>query len=115
MVVEGPIDSMFLQNSLATLGLKGSKETTDFLQSLDSYYIFDCDKPGFEEAAKYIADGYSVFNWELFLKDHNVKLPPGGKLDINDVYIKLKRKSKFTFEELEKYFTNSYYDRIHFL
>ena len=115
MIVEGPIDSMFLLNSVATLGLKGSKTQEELLASLDSYYIFDCDSAGRKEARDYLKDGIKVFNWDTFLKDLKIKYRPEDKLDINDIMLKLNRKDRFSFEELSKYFTNNYYDRIHFL
>jgi len=112
VVVEGPIDSMFIANSIATLGLKPSKTAREILDTLDKYYLFDCDSAGFDEANKFLSKGLKVFNWTNFLKDNKIKYDPNKKIDVNDVYQILNRKEKFTFEELEKYFTNNYYDRI---
>lgn len=109
--LEGPIDSMFVENSIATLGLTISETVKEKLDTLNIYYLFDCDHAGFKKSAEYIKEKRYVFNWIKFKKDH---LLPENIKDINDCYNYLKRKTKFTFTELSKYFTNDYYDIIYF-
>ncbi len=110
IVLEGPIDSLFIKNSIATLGLGFSRELKDKLKTLDAYFIFDNDGPGRKMALGQLRNGKSVFIWSKFLKDH--KLPLDLK-DINDAILKLEI-DNFYFNQLKNYFTKSVYDSIYF-
>lgn len=110
IVFEGPIDSMFVENATATTGAEISENNTDILNSIPSvYYIFDNDKAGASATKKFIKNGKFCFLWFKFLA--NLKLSSKIK-DFNDLYIALNRKTKFTFNELKPFFSNSELDII---
>jgi hypothetical protein len=103
MIVEGPIDSLFLENAVATLGTKYDERLINAIKK--RYFIFDNDKAGIAEAKKHLENGEYVFMWKKYLLDNNIELN-GEKYDFNDLAIKF-NKVKFTFEELSQYFTNN--------
>jgi hypothetical protein len=106
IIVEGPIDSLFLENSIATLGTKFEQSLLDSIK--EKLFIFDNDKAGVTEAKRYLENGETVFMWKKYLMDLGLELN-GTKYDFNDLAIKYGRtnKDKFTYEELKKYFTNN--------
>jgi hypothetical protein len=111
MIVEGMIDSLFLENSVAMTGLKlYDDKLNNFKQK---YFLLDNDKSGKIKALKALKKEQYVFNWTNYIRD--LELPKKEKWDINDVAIHLNHPNKFTFEELKKYFTNSVYDEIYFV
>jgi len=101
IVLEGPIDSEFVENSVATLGTKYNEELLEPFKQL--YFIFDDDEAGRATALKHLDKGKYVFMWKKFIKNY---VYVNGKVDFNDLAIQLK-KSIFTFEELEPFFTNN--------
>jgi hypothetical protein len=111
-VFEGPIDSLFVENSIATLGLGISIQMQCVMDEFDCYYIFDDDEAGKNTSLKFLLKGNKVFNWVLFKKDNNI--PNRNKWDFNDIYIFLNRTHKFCFNELECYFTNNFFDSFYF-
>jgi hypothetical protein len=80
-ITEGPVDSMFFDNGIATSGLLryGTKEfdQLDF-KFKKRVWVFDRDKEGLKEAVNYADKGERVFCWPSDLK---VK-------DINELYVK---------------------------
>lgn len=103
-VLEGPIDSMFIENATATCGAGSSAKLDQALNSLKHvYYIMDNDAAGNKKAGKLVKDKKNVFVWRKFIIDNGL---PENIKDINDVYLHLNRTTKFTFEELEPYFTD---------
>lgn len=81
-VLEGPIDSMFLPNSVALAGANASEGVREFLKSLKATFVYDCDFSYNEEVRRQlkraISDGMSVF------------IPPAGVnkfKDLNDMAI----------------------------
>lgn len=111
MVTEGPIDSMFLENAIATLGVKFTKKVQAVLDTLNCHYVLDNDEAGRKVSKKFLDNGMSVFNWKKFLKDNNVDAPIK---DVND-FVKYKDINKLSFQDLEKYFTKSNYDKVWFV
>ena len=101
-ILEGPINSIFVENSTATVGACSSGELDEKLKDLDCWYIFDNDKAGRKEAWKRVQDGKPVFMWNQFLFAYNL---PSGINDINDVIMYMKRNKPFTLNELKPYFT----------
>jgi hypothetical protein len=108
IVTEGPIDSMFVDNAIASLGLDMSKSMKKTLNKLDCYYLFDNDKAGKAQAKKYYHNGHKVFIWEKF-KHYNHK-----HKDINDIILNCDTKH-FSFEDLASCFDNSYSDYRYYL
>jgi hypothetical protein len=101
LIVEGPIDSLFLENSIALLGTKYNKELLDPIKQ--KFFLFDNDSAGKAEALKLLEQGENVFMWKKFIRNFAFV---SDKLDINNLAIMLD-KDKFTFEELKPYFTNN--------
>lgn len=107
IIVEGPIDSMFLENAIAITGLKKSFDKIGFIEK--KYFIFDFDGPGISQTIEFLKKGYHVFNWAKFSRKFS--LSKKDKWDINDVALFI-GKDKFTFEELESFFTTNPIDEI---
>lgn len=110
-VCEGPIDSLFLNNSLAVLGCSLSDEMFQSVKNLGKiYWLFDFDKAGLETSKEYITKGEYVFLWKKYAKE--MGLPSREKFDINDLMIFFNREQSFAFGELEKFYSSSVYDII---
>lgn len=112
MVTEGMIDSMFLENAIAIVGLKMSERTREELKSLRCYFLLDYDEPGQKVSVELLNEGKWVFNWYKFQKEYH--LPKREKWDVNEVFLYFDREERFSFAELEKYFTNSILDTVYF-
>jgi hypothetical protein len=111
IIVEGPIDSMFIQNSIALVGLDIEREE---LNTIDKkYWMLDNDKQGRKATIKLLEKGQYVFNWKKYLSENNII--SDGKIDINDLYIKLDKKEPFQFSDFKLYFTNRLSDKIYFM
>lgn len=113
IILEGMIDSLFIENAIAMTGLKIYDEKLKRFKK--RYFLLDPDEDGKEKTLKLLNKGEYVFNWNKFIKNFNLPPHPKGKWDINDVVIHLNRTTKFTFEELKPYFTNSIYDKVNFI
>lgn len=88
-IVEGPIDSLAIDNCVA---LQGAKKMNDYFDSAENIrYLFDKDKAGKEETIKKLRKHKKVFLWELYIKKANINskvkdvndLQRSGKLDYN--------------------------------
>lgn len=110
-VLEGPLDSIFAENAIATLGISFQSEAAKLLEGLNLRWLYDNDNAGNTAAIAKLKRGESVFRWDLFIKDY--PMVKNAK-DLNDVYIILNRNEKFSIEELSKYFTNHHLDLIYF-
>jgi len=105
IVLEGIIDSLFIENGVAVLGTKWPEELQQKLDKFnDLYFLLDDDKAGKERSKELLMMGYKVFMWKKFMKC--IKLPKREKWDINDICLYL-NKNGFTFNELKEFFTNS--------
>lgn len=123
IITEGQIDSMFLDNSIATTGVTKSKA---FLGSLvtkkNSLILFDNDKAGKNQSIELLKQGYKVFLWTKLMSDLKKAYPKDSRLlldvkDINDLYIFLSaRDQSLTFASfnsmLIQYFSDSMFDLI---
>lgn len=104
-VLEGPIDSMFIENAVATCGAGSSAKLDKIISEFDyPYYIMDNDTAGNKKAGMLVRNHKYVFLWSKFLNDKG--LPLDSVKDINDVILKLGKTDKFKFDELQDYFTN---------
>lgn len=108
-ILEGPIDSMFIENSIATLGVGINDLILKKLEGMECFFLMDNDEAGRILSEKLLLDGNYVFLWTDFIKDYDL---PTSIKDINDCYLKLNRKEIFKFDELKKYFTNDFYDKV---
>lgn len=119
VILEGPIDSLFINNAVAITGLKIKDEKLqENLNSLPRrYYLLDNDEDARKKNLQLLEScinsyyGEHVFMWDKFLKANNY---PFVK-DINELCIRIQKRNQFTFEELEPFFTNKLYDKIYFM
>lgn len=104
---EGPIDSMFVQNSIAlnTVGAKLPIITKDIK------IILDNDIPGQKKALVYLNEGKYVFMWKKYLKSIGMTTYGVDKVDFNDVIIYTKSNGK-KIKDIDKYFTNNKMDLL---
>lgn len=107
-VFEGPIDAMFLNNSV---GIAGVGRNFDLIENLpETRYFFDNDKAGFKKTKEKLQEGKKVFMWKKLLDDLNIQ---ENIKDFNDLIIYLvKNKIKFNFNEIENYFTDNELDLL---
>ena len=124
IVTEGQIDSMFLDNSIATTGVSKSKTLLEsILSKKNARILFDNDKAGKEESLKFIKQGYRVFMWSKIISDLKAKYPNLIKdinqiKDVNDLYSFTKKiNPDIGFLEfnnsISDNFTESMYDLLH--
>jgi len=109
-ILEGPFDSMLVENSIATLGLGVPDTVQKELDKMPKRWLLDNDIAGKTSSLKMLKKGDYVFRWDKFLKKYRLK----DIKDINDAYLQLKRTEPFSTEELSEFFTNSYYDSLYF-
>ncbi len=110
IAVEGPIDSMFIENAVAMIGTSNNSDQQ--FKNLDLNYILDNDVTGRQQSLKLLKKGKTVFNWKMFLEKNNLYY---SKIkDINDLVLTMNIKEKLKFEDLKSYFTNSLHDSIYF-
>ena len=123
IITEGQIDSMFLDNSIATTGVTKSKS---FLGNLvtkkNSLILFDNDKAGKRESMTLLNQGYKVFLWSKLMVDLKKKYSSDARKlaevkDINDLYVfMLSKNSSVDFTSFNQmilqYFSDSVLDLI---
>jgi len=110
IILEGPIDSIFVENSIAVTGLKlRSAELDEFSKK---YFMVDNDNSGNKQAIKLLKKRKYVFNWSKFLKDHKcIKTVK----DVNDFILHNTEDITYlTWDMLSPYFTNNIIDKIFF-
>jgi DNA primase len=107
IAVEGPVDSIFINNSIALVGLNFSDKIKKQLNELNCYYLLDNDESGKEKSIELLKDGKYVFLWQKYLKTNSII----NKIkDINNLYTILGKKEKFIFNDFKCCFTNNFYD-----
>ncbi len=105
IVLEGPIDSVFIENAVATCGAGSSSNLDAELSKFEQvYYILDNDSAGVKKAGQLVRQHKNVFLWNKFLADKGIN--PKLVKDVNDLIILLNKTDKFKFDELQNYFTN---------
>lgn len=112
IVLEGPIDSMFVNNSVAVLGLDFNPDKQKKLFELDCHFILDNDDAGKKKSKELLFESRKVFLWNRFLEHY----PSAYDCkDINDLVLKLGRTTKFSFEDFKNpsYWGNSIFDAIY--
>ena len=108
-VFEGPMDAMFLTNSV---GISGVGRNFDLVENLpNTRYFFDNDKAGFRKMVDKINDGKKVFMWKRFLGDLRIN---ADIKDFNELICHMsKNRIRFDFRnDIEKYFSNDKLDII---
>jgi hypothetical protein len=91
-IVEGPIDSLSLKNSIA---LQGATKLNDYFDDMKMVrFLFDNDKTGKEHSLNKLKSNKKTFLWGMYLKKMNIKIKVK---DINDL-IKLNLFDKDVYE-----------------
>jgi transcription elongation factor Elf1 len=80
VLLEGPLDSFLIKNSIANSGANKS-----FPLDLRLMYLYDKDETGIKKSIEHINDDDEVFLWDKFLRD--VGAPYRKKWDISDIFI----------------------------
>ena len=103
-IMEGPIDSLGIPNSIALQG--ASKSLNGFFDNMENVrFLFDNDKTGKEMSIKKLKEHKQIFLWSSYLKMKNIK----EKIkDIND----LQKKDYIDINLIEKCFSNDEFDAI---
>ena len=108
-VFEGPLDAMFLTNSV---GISGVGRNFDLIENLpETRYVFDNDKAGFKKMADKMNEGKKVFMWKRFLNDLGIQ---ADIKDFNELICHM-QKNRITFNfrnNIERYFSNDKLDII---
>ena len=102
-IVEGPIDSLCLNNSIA---LQGATKLNNYFDDIKTVrFLFDNDKVGKEHSMNKLKNNKKVFLWGMYLKKMNIK---ENVKDINDIF----RLNIFDNEIYESCFSNEEFDII---
>ena len=101
-VLEGPIDSLAMENSVALQG--ATKQFNGFFDEIETVrYLFDNDKAGKKMSIKKLKEHKPVFLWDMYLKKINTK----EKIkDVND----LQKKEIYNSEIIESCFSDNEFD-----
>lgn len=110
VILEGAIDSLFIENAVGCTGLRVEDER--FKKFPHRFFLLDNDDAGRTMSTKLLKMGEFVFKWGEFLVSLNLTDPYQNpkKNDINDLVMRLNRTERFTFDELKPFFTNSSLD-----
>lgn len=122
-VTEGQIDSMFLDNSIATTGISKSGQLLDNLLSRSNTLIlFDSDSAGKNKSIELIKKGYRVFLWNRVFSDLSKKYGVKSSTvrlikDVNDLFLFIRgfdpELDQSTFNSFVlQYFSDSPFDLI---
>jgi hypothetical protein len=106
-VLEGPMDSFLMSNSI---GLAGVSRNTDMLDQLPRIrYMFDNDRDGIRTMLDKLKNGLNVFMWKRFLNDEG--LEPDIK-DLNELLVKCYTRKLTAHTRIPHYFTNEMLDAV---
>lgn len=107
-IFEGPIDAMFMTNSIGLTGVK--KQIIEFNDIPTARYFFDNDIEGKRKMIEKLKEHQTVFLWDKFLKDFNI---PSKKVkDLNDLVKYEYQNRTGCLSTIDKYFTNNHLDII---
>jgi len=107
-IFEGPIDAMFMNNSIGLTGVK--KQIIEFNEIPTARYFFDNDIEGKSRMIEKLKSGQTVFMWDKFTKDFNI--PQRKVKDLNDL-VKWEYENRTEcLKDLDKYFTKDSLDII---
>ena len=104
-IMEGPIDSLAIPNSIALQG--ASKQLEGFFDNIENVrYLYDNDKTGKDMSLKRLKEHKTVFLWEQYLQEMHTK---EKVKDLND----LQKKDLFSLEKAEGCFSNDEFDAMY--
>jgi len=105
-IFEGPLDSLFMRNSIGLTGVK--KVILDFDDVPTSRYFFDNDRDGRERMIEKLKNEQEVFMWTRFCEDFGIPFFGKNKIkDLNDLIIFEFKNRTGCLDNLDKYFTNN--------
>lgn len=108
-IFEGPIDAMFMQNSVGITGVK--KQVGEFNEVPTARYFFDNDTDGKRKMMEKASLGQRVFMWKKFLEDYSI--PSRLVKDLNDL-VKYEYKHRTgCLSSIGNYFTSSNLDIVY--
>lgn len=108
---EGAIDSMFMHNSIAQLGINNNLEL--FAELPNIRYFYDNDETGRKMAIKKLKEGKYVFLWKKFINDFDLLkyINKGENLkDLNDLIKICNFYNLDCYKYIENYFSNKIID-----
>ena len=109
-IFEGPLDAMFMHNSLA-LATAG-RSTTELDEIPTTRYMFDNDETGKKKMLEKLKNNKPVFMWSKYLADF--KLNTYNIKDLNDLVLKcFELKTSEPLKKIEDYFTTSKLDALY--
>jgi hypothetical protein len=109
-IFEGPLDAMFMHNSLA-LATAG-RSTTELDEIPTTRYMFDNDETGKKKMLEKLKNNKPVFMWSKYLADF--KLNTYDIKDLNDLVLKcFELKTSEPLKKIEDYFTTSKLDALY--
>lgn len=101
-VLEGPLDSFFVPNSIALTGLNKSLELLDEIDSVR--YLFDNDIDGIKKMEELLKQRKYVFMWKKLIRDYKIEVPIK---DVNDLVLWSYSSKSDAFFKMNSYFTNN--------
>lgn len=101
-ILEGPLDSFFIPNSIALTGLNKSIELLDEIESVR--YLFDNDADGIKKMEELLKKRKHVFLWKKLIRDFKIDSPIK---DVNDLVLWSHSNRSDAFFKLNNYFTNN--------
>lgn len=107
-VFEGPLDRMFMQNSLALASVSRDTDELDEIPTIR--YMFDNDKAGKDKMMQKLKRGKSVFMWGKFIEDSKLDKYPKEIKDLNDLVIAAWQTKNGCLKQIETYFSSSHLD-----
>ncbi len=112
IVLEGPLDSTFIKNSIAIIGLDLTNDKLKKIWDLDCWFLLDNDDAGKKAGKKLLNEGRKVFLWSRFAEDY-----PASESckDVNDYVLKYDIDKQLTFKHFsnQKYWGMTMYDSIY--
>ena len=110
IILEGPIDAIFVENAIALTGLKVSDKLVSDIPK--KVFLLDNDISGNKKALKLLSKGNNVFIWEKFLKRYECS---SEVKDVNDFVLYNKEGIiKLTLDIIKPFITNKSCDKIFF-
>ena len=110
-VFEGPMDAMFMKNSIALCTVGRDTMKLDAIES--ERYMLDNDSAGLKKTIEKLKKGKTVFMWSKYIKDKKLDKYNNIK-DLNDlIKVCYNNQIKLNLSELNNYFTNNKLDLLY--